>query len=456
MNHQTTILLVDDDERLRTAAGKVLAGGGYRVVSADSGGDALEKLKAADVGLVVSDLRLPDLDGIELLRQAHELRPEVEVVMVTGHGSVEKAVEAMRLGAYDFIEKPLDSAALLKTVAKALEKQRLLRENRLLRRQLEERRGVEALIGGSPAMQAVKKLIRQIAPTDVNVLIQGESGTGKEIAADALHHLSNRRDRALVKISCAAIPETLLESELFGHERGAFTGAATARPGKFELADGGTLMLDEIAEMSPQLQAKLLRVLQDGTFQRLGGTKEIRGDVRLLCATHADIPQAITDGKFRQDLYYRINTVQTVLPPLRERREDIPLLAGHFLQTFAGQMGKDVRVIAAFALEQLLAHTWPGNVRELNHVVQRAVALADGDTITSFAFAPAAVSAAATAVSDGADAKVSIPIGTTMDEATKRLVQATIERCEGNKLKAARLLGIAPRTMYRHFSNPGR
>ncbi len=452
MNNHPTILLVDDDERLRTAAGKVLAAGGYRVVSAATGREALEKLKEVAVALVVSDLRLPDLDGIELLKQSRELRPEVEVVMITGHASIETAVEAMRLGAYDFTEKPLDSSALLKTVAKALEKQRLTSENRQLRRQLQQRQGVEALIGDSPAMQAAKQLIRQIAPTDVNVLIQGESGTGKEIAADALHYLSNRRDRPLVKISCAAIPETLLESELFGHERGAFTGAAAARPGKFELADGGTLMLDEIAEMSPQLQAKLLRVLQDGTFQRLGGTKEIRGDVRLLCATHADIPAAIAEGKFRQDLYYRINTVQIGLPPLRGRREDIPLLAGHFLQMFAAEMGRDIRAIAPPALDQLLAHTWPGNVRELNHVIQRAVALANGDTITSFAFAPAAATASATD-SNRADANISIPIGMTMDEATKRFVQATIERCDGNKLKAARLLGIAPRTMYRHFSN---
>ena len=452
MNNHPTILLVDDDERLRTAAGKVLAAGGYRVVSAATGREALEKLKEVAVALVVSDLRLPDLDGIELLKQSRELRPEVEVVMITGHASIETAVEAMRLGAYDFIEKPLDSSALLKTVAKALEKQRLTSENRQLRRQLQQRQGVEALIGDSPAMQAAKQLIRQIAPTDVNVLIQGESGTGKEIAADALHYLSNRRDRPLVKISCAAIPETLLESELFGHERGAFTGAAAARPGKFELADGGTLMLDEIAEMSPQLQAKLLRVLQDGTFQRLGGTKEIRGNVRLLCATHADIPAAIAEGKFRHDLYYRINTVQIGLPPLRGRREDIPLLAGHFLQMFAAEMGRDIRAIAPPALDQLLAHTWPGNVRELNHVIQRAVALANGDTITSFAFAPAAATASATD-SNRADANISIPIGMTMDEATKRFVQATIERCDGNKLKAARLLGIAPRTMYRHFSN---
>ena len=455
MNNSFSILLVDDDERLRTAAGKVLAAEGYRVVSAASGREALEKLKEVAVALVVSDLRLPDLDGIELLKRSRKLRPEVEVVMITGHASIEKAVEAMRLGAYDFIEKPLDSSTLLKTVAKALEKQRLASENRRLRRQLEQRRGVATLIGDSPAMQAAKQLVRQIAPTDVNVLIQGESGTGKEIAADALHHLSARRDRPLVKISCAAIPETLLESELFGHERGAFTGAAAARPGKFEMADGGTLMLDEIAEMSPQLQAKLLRVLQDGTFQRLGGTKEIRGDVRLLCATHADIPAAIAEGKFRQDLYYRINTVQIVLPPLRERREDIPLLASHFLQTFAAEMGRNIRAIAPSALDQLLAHNWPGNVRELNHVIQRAVALANGDTITSFAFAPAAVAAATATISNAADANISIPIGTTMDEATKRLVRATIERCDGNKLKAARLLGIAPRTMYRHFSNTG-
>ncbi len=453
MAARSCILLVDDDERLRIAAGKVLAADGYRVVSAASGHEALEVLKRESVALVVSDLRLPDLDGIALLKQVRELLAEVEVVMITGHGSVERAVEAMRLGAYDFIEKPLDSAALLKTVAKALEKQRLTSENRRLRRQLKQRRGVEALIGDSPPMQAIKQLIRQIAPTDVHVLIQGESGTGKEIVADALHHLSSRREQPLVKISCAAIPETLLESELFGHERGAFTGATTARPGTFELADRGTLLLDEIAEMTPQLQAKLLRVLQDGSFQRLGGTKEIRVNVRLLCATHADIPKAVEEGKFRQDLYYRINTVQMLLPPLRERREDVPLLASHFLWKYAADMGRDVRVIAPRALDQLLAHTWPGNIRELDHVIQRAVALANGDTINSFIFAPTACGTAKTAATARGESSISIPIGMTMDEATKRLVQATIEHCAGNKLKAARMLGIPPRTMYRHFSD---
>ena len=446
------ILLVDDDERLRRAAGKVLANEGYQVTAAASGTEALAQFKQTDLALVISDLRLPDLDGISLLKKARELVPEAEVVMITGHGSIENAVEAMRLGAYDFIQKPLDSAALLKTVAKALEKQRLASENRQLRRQLQQRCGADALIGDSPVMQSVKQLIRQIAPTDVNVLIQGESGTGKEVVADALHCLSDRNKGALLKISCAAIPDTLLESELFGHERGAFTGAAVARPGKFEQADGGTLLLNEIAEMTPQLQAKLLRVLQDGSFQRLGSTKEVRVNVRLLCATHADIPKAMEENKFRHDLYYRINTVQIVMPPLRERREDIPLLAGHFLRFFAEAMHRETPAVSPPALDQLIAHTWPGNVRELNHVMQRAVALTNGDTITSFAFAPAANNAMKVAPPlDGSN--IFIPIGTTADEATKRLVQATINHCAGNKLKAAQMLGIPPRTMYRHFSN---
>ena len=455
MPNKPNILLVDDDERLRSAAGKVLAAEGYRVASASSGREAMDMVKDENIALLISDLRLPDLEGIELLKQVRELRPEVEVVMITGYGSVEKAVEAMRLGAYDFIQKPLDSTALLKTVAKALEKQRLSSENRQLRHQLQQQRGVETLIGDSPAMQEVKKLIRQIAPTDVNVLIQGESGTGKEIVADALHGLSERRDKPLLKISCAAIPETLLESELFGHERGAFTGALAAKPGKFELADGGTLLLDEIAEMSPQLQAKLLRVLQDGRFQRLGGTRELQVNVRLLCATHADIPKAVEEEKFRHDLYYRINTVQVLLPPLRERRKDVPLLAGHFLRKFAAEMGKDIRAITPPALDQLLAHDWPGNVRELEHVIQRALALARGGTITSFAFAPTASGAVKATTTTQNGSSVSIPVGITVDEATRRLVEATIEQCDGNKLKAARMLGIPPRTMYRHFSKPG-
>jgi DNA-binding NtrC family response regulator len=448
------ILLVDDDERLRAAAAKVLTHESYRVVSAGFGREALDLLKQHAIALVICDLRLPDLDGIALLKHVREDWPAAEMVMITGHGSVEKAVEAMKLGAYDFITKPLDSTTLLRTVAKALEKQRLAVENERLRRQLCARNGLEALIGDGPAMRSVKQLIRQVAATEVNVLIQGESGTGKELVADALHELSDRRDKPFVKLSCAAIPETLLESELFGHERGAFTGANAIKPGKLELADGGTVLLDEIAEMTPPLQAKLLRVLQDGRFQRVGGTREIRADFRLLCATHADVPKAIEEDEFRHDLYYRINTVQIVLPPLRERREDILLLAAYYLERFSAKMRKEVRSLATSVQEQLLAHDWPGNVRELEHVIERAVALAPGETVEKVAFAQAPGSSATTAGAAPNGESVSIPIGTTVDEATKRLVQATIAQCEGNKLKAARLLGIPPRTMYRHFSNP--
>jgi transcriptional regulator with GAF, ATPase, and Fis domain len=309
------------------------------------------------------------------------------------------------------------------------------------------------LIGDSRALATVKQIIRQIAPTNVGVLITGESGTGKEIVADAIHLLSDRHEKPLLKISCAAIPDTLLESELFGHERGAFTGATAAKPGKFELADGGTLLLDEIAEMSPQLQAKLLRVLQDGSFQRLGATKQLHADVRLLSATHTDIPKAITAGNFRSDLYYRINTIEISLPALRDRGEDVLLLTEHFLRDCATEMGRDVRSIAPAALDQLRGYTWPGNVRELEHVIQRAVALATGDTITKFSFSPGDGGIVEAVSTTPGGPAISIPIGTTVDEATKRLVEATIRQCSGNKLKAAHILGIPPRTMYRHFSD---
>ena len=443
------ILLVDDDERLRHAVTKVLGAAGYRVTSVATERAALDHIGTAAVALLIADLCLPDGDGIRLLQQARQQQPTLETVLITGHGTVEKAVAAIKLGAYDFIQKPLDSAALLKLVAKALEKQRLAAENAQLRQQLQQQRGTNALLGNCQAMGSIKNLIRQVAGTDVAVLIQGESGTGKEVVADLIHSLSPRHDQPFIKLSCAAIPEPLLESELFGHERGAFTGAAAAKPGKFELADGGTLLLDEIAEMSPQLQAKLLRVLQDGRFQRLGSTQERHADVRLISATHADLPAAIKAQTFRQDLYYRINTVNILLPPLRDRRDDIPLLAVHFLNRFATEMGKDVRTITPAALDQLRAHPWPGNVRELEHVLQRAIALASGAALTEFAFAP--VPGAGPAPSTGP--AVTIPIGTTVTNATRQLVAATIQSCGGNKLKAARLLGIAPRTMYRHFGD---
>jgi two-component system response regulator HydG len=342
---------------------------------------------------------------------------------------------------------------LLKAAAKAIEKHRLTTENIRLREQLEQVRGEEALIGNAPTMLAVKNLIRQVAPTDVSVLVQGESGTGKEVVADLLHTLSNRREERIVKISCAAIPETLLESELFGYERGAFTGAAGSKPGKFELADGGTLFLDEIAEMTTQLQAKLLRVLQDGRFQRLGATRDIQVDVRVISATHVDIHRAIGDGKFREDLYYRLNVVHVALPTLRDRREDIPLLADHFLKKYAARMQKKVESISPKAMDQLMAHSWPGNVRELENVVQRALAVTVGDAIEAFQLLPPPRAAGADGAALGPS--VNVPIGTTLQAAEDLLVNQTLDLCAGDKEKAAKILGISSRTLYRRSSKTG-
>jgi two-component system response regulator HydG len=450
MPRRAEILLVDDEEALCTAAEKILAKEGYHVTSVNTAKDGLAKFENEAADLLITDLMLPDLDGISLLKRAKEMRPTVEVIVITGHGTVEKAVEAMRLGAYDFIEKPLDRAALIKAVSRAVEKQRLSEENRRLREELQQQRGEDALIGNSESMVAVKKLIRQIAPTDVSVLIQGESGTGKEVVADVIHNLSQRRDNPIVKISCAAIPETLLESELFGYERGAFTGAAGTKPGKFELANDGTLFLDEIAEMSPQLQAKLLRVLQDGTFQRLGSTKDIQVNVRVLSATHVDIQEAIAEKRFREDLYYRLNVVRVTLAPLRQRHEDISLLADHFLKKYAARMRKNVRSMAPAAVEQLLGHSWPGNVRELENAMQRAIAVASGDAIQSFQLVALPTGAA----SGSLGPSVAVPIGMTMADAEERIISETLRQCGGDKEKAAKLLGISSRTLYRRFSKP--
>jgi two-component system response regulator HydG len=448
------ILIIDDEENLRVVAGKILVKEGHRVFTFATSKEALAKLAHDGADLLITDLMLPDLDGIEMLKRAKEIRPTVEVIVLTAHATVDKAVEAMRLGAYDFIEKPLDRTALLKAIGKALERQRLAVENRRLREQLGHLRTEEALVGNSPGMLAVKRLVRQIAATDVSVLIQGETGTGKEVVADILHALSPRREQPLVKISCAAIPETLLESELFGYERGAFTGAASAKAGKFEFAQGGTLFLDEIAEMSPPLQAKLLRVLQDGRFQRLGGTRDLQIDCRLLSATHVDIPKAIEERQFRADLYYRLNVVTLTLPALCHRRADIPLLADSLLKKHAVRMQKQVPAIAPTAMEQLLAHSWPGNVRELENIIQSALATATDDTIRGFALMALNPSPSHGHAASSARA-LSIPIGTALATAEDHLIRETLKECGGDKQKAAQMLGVSERTLYRHIPQPG-
>jgi two-component system response regulator HydG len=453
MSKRGQILLIDDEEALCTAAEKILIKEGYQVRCCHTAADGLDTFAREGADLLITDFRLPDRDGIEVLKRAKELRPTVEVIMITGHGTVERAVEAMRLDAYDFIVKPLDRNALVKAVQNAVEKRRLAEENRQLREQLQQQRTEDGLVGNNPTMIALKKLIRQIAPTDVSVLIQGESGTGKEIVADVIHSLSPRADKPIIKISCAAIPETLLESELFGYERGAFTGASNAKPGKFELANGGTLFLDEIAEMSPQLQAKLLRVLQDQRLQRLGSTRDIQVDVRVISATHVDIHKAIEEQKFRADLYYRLNVVQIGIPPLRARRDDISLLVDHFLNKYNARMRKSIRAIAPAALEQLQAHPWPGNVRELENTVQRAIAVTPEDVIERFQITPptASMTSGGAAISVMGNA-VTIPVGSTLAEAEDRIIAATLQECSGDKEQAAKMLGISSRTLYRRFS----
>jgi two-component system response regulator HydG len=377
------VLVVDDDAAIREALSRTLEKFGYEVVLAEDGQAGLDRLREGRVHILLADLQMPKVSGQELLRAAKTLAPEVEVIVITGHGTVEDAVEAMKEGAYDFITKPFKRVQLEQTIRRAAEKQALALQNRRLQARLDELQGGGRIIGTSPAMVRTLELVGQVAPSTATVLIQGESGTGKELIAGAIHHGSLRCDRSLIKVSCAALPETLLESELFGYEKGAFTGAVARKEGRFELADGGTLFLDEIGELTPAMQAKLLRVLQEGEFERLGGTHTIKVDVRLVAATNADLATLVREKRFREDLFYRLNVIRIPLPPLRERQEDISLLAHHFLRRFAA---KNAKVIAGFteeALDVLQTYAWPGNVRELENVVERAVVLTRSSLITS-------------------------------------------------------------------------
>jgi two-component system response regulator HydG len=374
--------------------------------------------------------------------------PETEVLMITGYGTIDDAVRAIKDGAYDFIQKPVKKSLVLKSIEKALERQALATENRELRERLRTIEKVPRPIGVSLAMKKVIEVAEQVAPSSASVLIEGESGTGKEVIANIVHYASNRRDFPFVKVNCAAIPETLLEAELFGHEKGSFTGAVAQRKGRFELADGGTLFLDEISETSPATQVKLLRVLQEGEFERVGGTETIRVDVRLLAATNANLEEAIREKRFRKDLYYRLNVVTIHIPPLRERPEDIPLLADHFIRVYGARNGKAIEGLAQEVLDRFMRYAWPGNVRELENVIERAVVLGKGRLIQSDDL-PQALHQ-----EQGPENVIRIPIGTTMHEAERRIITETLRRTQGNKELAARLLGIAARTIYRKLENP--
>ncbi len=438
-----TILVVDDEPELCRALSKLLSRNGYRVLTAGNGEEALTVLRQQDVHLVLSDLQMPRMGGLELLKAAHVVSPSTQFVIITGHGTIETAVDAMLAGADNFIEKPFSTTTTLRVVRKALEKHMLIAENRQLRQKLAEIQGPSDIIGNSEPMRRAVETARQVADSSATILITGESGTGKEVFAAAIHRWSDRGKRPMISVSCAALPETLLEAELFGYEKGAFTGAVARRKGRFEAADRSTLFLDEVGEMSLTTQVKLLRVLQDSVIERLGGHESIPVDVRIIAATNADLPALVAEGRFREDLYYRLNVINLELPALRNRADDALLLADFFLQRYSRKNNKELGGFSPAALEALGRYHWPGNVRELENAVERAVVLSKGDLVDVDALPPSVVSGRSRF-----DA-VTIPVGTTLREAEMRLIEATLASTEGDKETAANILGIAARTIYR-------
>jgi len=445
MKRQPTVLVVDDEKHTREGLARALQGD-YRVLLADSGERALEVLAAEAVDLVLSDIRMPGMDGVALMRRIRARTPQPVVILLTAYGSIETAVEAMREGAYDFLTKPVSLDRLDILLRRALEAREMRSENRRLREQLDARYGLEHIVGDSPPMQEVVDTLRQVAPSRATVLIEGESGTGKELVAQALHRLSPRAEGPFVAVHCAALAPSLLESELFGHEKGAFTGAVERRIGRFEMADGGTLFLDEIGEIVPSLQVKILRVLEEHRLERVGGGKPVDVDVRLVAATNRDLKKMVAGGTFREDLYFRLNVVAIQLPPLRDRPGDIPLLAARFLTELANENGVRPPVLAPETLDALTAYPWPGNVRELRNTVERMIVLAHGDTLTPKDLPPALRTAPPRprggALSDGL----------TLGDAERRLIVAALEATGGNRVQAAKRLGISRRTLHRKIN----
>jgi two-component system nitrogen regulation response regulator NtrX len=374
-----TILIVDDEEGIRSSLAGILEDEGYRTVCAPDGKEALAVCSREQPGLVLLDIWMPGMDGIETLQRLKERYPSLNVIMMSGHGTIETAVKSTKLGAYDFIEKPLSLEKVVVTVENALAMTRLKEENDSLRGLVLQS---HEMIGGSAEMVKLRGQIRMVAPTNASVLITGENGTGKELVARSVHFHSQRRNKPFIEINCAAIPEELIESELFGHERGAFTGAVAQKKGKFDLADGGTIFLDEIGDMSLKTQAKVLRILQEKKFERVGGTRTLEVDVRVVAATNKLLEEEIKNGSFREDLFYRLNVVPFKVPPLRERRDDIPLLTGHFLDAFCRREGRELKLIVPEAMEAMQRYDWPGNVRELKNIVERLVIMTAGGTVT--------------------------------------------------------------------------
>ena len=444
MAEPATLLVADDDPGLRESLERTLTREGYRVVLASDGRAALERVQAGGVDLIVTDLRMPGLTGLELLRAAKAIVPDVDVILLTAFGTVEEAVKAMKDGAYDFLTKPFRREQLIKLVDKALERRDLIEQNKALKKQLEDLRAKGQMIGSSPAYRRMLSLVEQVADSSATILIQGESGAGKELVARTIHERSGRRNGPFVAVNCAALPETLLESELFGYEKGAFTGAASRKEGRFELASSGTLFLDEVADLSLVTQPKILRVLQEGEFERLGGTRTIQVDVRIVAATNQDLSDMVKEKRFREDLYYRLNVITVRVPPLRERHEDIRLLAQHYLRVYAAKNGRKLEGFSNEALERLESYAWPGNVRELENLIERSVLLARKDRIDAEDL-PEEV---AGVKRPPRDAILGL-VGTPLAEIEQRLLDETLRITGGNKTQAAKLLGIDVRTVAR-------
>ena len=437
--------MIDDEVNAAAALEKLLQEDGYEVSAANDARTGLSLLEKTDPDIVLTDLRMPGMDGLELLTRVKQIRPETMVLLMTAYGTVKTAVRAMKLGAEDYLAKPIDFEELEVILQRVLEKRRLLEEMRVLRERVHQKYRFENLVGESPDMLAAFKTVRQVAPSSSSVLLLGESGTGKELFAQALHQNSPRKDKPFIKVACAALPETLLESELFGHEKGSFTGALYARSGRFEMADGGTLFLDEIGDISPTVQVKLLRFLEKREFEGVGGNRTYKVDVRIVCATHRDLKKKLEDGSFREDLYYRLNVIEIHIPPLRERGEDIPVLAHHFLKKFADANGKDVRRISDEALALLLRHPWPGNVRELENAMERAAVLANEPVLTPDHF-PTLRGIRAEAAPAGAAGALGVAIpGSSFADIEREAILRTLEAVGGSTSRAASLLQISAR-----------
>jgi two-component system response regulator PilR (NtrC family) len=421
------ILIVDDEAGMRDMLSILLRKEGYGITVADRAEKAIEMAARGEFDLVMSDISMPGKSGIEVLRQTKAASPDTPVILITAYASTESAVEALKLGAYDYLIKPFDVEELKNVVRNALEKRRLETENRVLKRELKRKTGSDTLVGEAPRMREVLALIERIAPTHSTVLIGGESGTGKELAARAIHAQSPRRDRPFVSINCGALPDELLESELFGHTRGSFTGAVTSKKGLFEVADGGTVFLDEIGDTTPAMQVKLLRVLQERRIRRVGGTDETEVNVRVLAATNHDLEALVREKRFREDLYYRINVIQIAMPPLREKREDIPRLVDHFVAKYSALMGKKVTGVSDEVRRTLQQHDWPGNVRELENVIERAVALAAELT------------------------EAGIDLERQLEDLREHFMSLALDRAAGVQTRAAELLGMSFRS-FRYFA----